>query len=37
VSGLTLKLMKASVMEMLETLTDDDYVNVASVSRPVHL
>ena len=33
-SGLTLKLMKASVMEMLDTLSDDDYVNVASVSRP---
>uniref|UniRef100_A0A8C5D1J0 Calcium channel, voltage-dependent, alpha 2/delta subunit 2a n=1 Tax=Gadus morhua TaxID=8049 RepID=A0A8C5D1J0_GADMO len=33
VSGLTLKLMKASVMEMLETLTDDDYVNVASFSE----
>ncbi|KAM3878503.1 voltage-dependent calcium channel subunit alpha-2/delta-2a [Diretmus argenteus] len=29
VSGLTLKLMKTSVMEMLETLSDDDYVNVA--------
>ncbi|XP_078455171.1 voltage-dependent calcium channel subunit alpha-2/delta-1-like [Lampetra planeri] len=32
VSGLTLKLMKKSVSEMLETLSDDDYVNVASVS-----
>ncbi|KAG8436141.1 hypothetical protein GDO86_007301 [Hymenochirus boettgeri] len=30
VSGLTLKLMKTSVMEMLDTLSDDDYVNVAS-------
>ncbi|XP_032810096.2 voltage-dependent calcium channel subunit alpha-2/delta-2-like isoform X3 [Petromyzon marinus] len=30
VSGLTLKLMKKSVSEMLETLSDDDYVNVAS-------
>uniref|UniRef100_A0AAQ4P5Q1 Calcium channel, voltage-dependent, alpha 2/delta subunit 2a n=1 Tax=Gasterosteus aculeatus aculeatus TaxID=481459 RepID=A0AAQ4P5Q1_GASAC len=29
VSGLTLKLMKTSVVEMLETLSDDDYVNVA--------
>ncbi|XP_055773526.1 voltage-dependent calcium channel subunit alpha-2/delta-2-like isoform X4 [Salvelinus fontinalis] len=29
VSGLTLKLMKTSVMEMLDTLSDDDYVNVA--------
>lgn len=32
VSGLTLKLIKASVMEMLDTLSDDDYVNVARVS-----
>lgn len=31
VSGLTLKLMKTSVCEMLDTLSDDDYVNVASV------
>lgn len=30
-SGLTLKLMKTSVCEMLDTLSDDDYVNVASV------
>ncbi|XP_072276479.1 voltage-dependent calcium channel subunit alpha-2/delta-2 isoform X3 [Pyxicephalus adspersus] len=30
VSGLTLKLMKTSVMEMLDTLSDDDYVTVAS-------
>uniref|UniRef100_A0A3Q3EK70 Calcium channel, voltage-dependent, alpha 2/delta subunit 2b n=1 Tax=Kryptolebias marmoratus TaxID=37003 RepID=A0A3Q3EK70_KRYMA len=29
VSGLTLKLIKASVMEMLDTLSDDDYINVA--------
>ncbi|XP_029286552.1 LOW QUALITY PROTEIN: voltage-dependent calcium channel subunit alpha-2/delta-2a [Cottoperca gobio] len=29
VSGLTLKLMKTSVVKMLETLSDDDYVNVA--------
>uniref|UniRef100_A0A3Q3Q496 VWFA domain-containing protein n=1 Tax=Monopterus albus TaxID=43700 RepID=A0A3Q3Q496_MONAL len=29
VSGLTLKLIKASVMEILDTLSDDDYVNVA--------
>uniref|UniRef100_A0A671LCP7 Voltage-dependent calcium channel subunit alpha-2/delta-2-like n=1 Tax=Sinocyclocheilus anshuiensis TaxID=1608454 RepID=A0A671LCP7_9TELE len=32
VSGLTLKLIKASVMEMLDTLSDDDYVNVARVN-----
>uniref|UniRef100_A0A8D3B0D7 Calcium channel, voltage-dependent, alpha 2/delta subunit 2a n=1 Tax=Scophthalmus maximus TaxID=52904 RepID=A0A8D3B0D7_SCOMX len=32
VSGLTLKLMKTSVVEMLDTLSDDDYVNVARVS-----
>lgn len=32
VSGLTLKLMKTSVYDMLDTLSDDDYVNVASVS-----
>lgn len=32
-SGLTLKLMKTSVVEMLDTLSDDDYVNVARVSR----
>ncbi|XP_067907452.1 voltage-dependent calcium channel subunit alpha-2/delta-2a isoform X4 [Heterodontus francisci] len=31
VSGLTLKLMKTSVIKMLDTLSDDDYVNVASV------
>lgn len=35
VSGLTLKLMKTSVCEMLDTLSDDDYVNVASVSGKV--
>uniref|UniRef100_A0A671KTS5 Voltage-dependent calcium channel subunit alpha-2/delta-2-like n=1 Tax=Sinocyclocheilus anshuiensis TaxID=1608454 RepID=A0A671KTS5_9TELE len=29
VSGLTLKLIKASVTEMLDTLSDDDFVNVA--------
>ncbi|KAJ8394843.1 hypothetical protein AAFF_G00041980 [Aldrovandia affinis] len=29
VSGLTLNLMKTSVMQMLDTLSDDDYVNVA--------
>uniref|UniRef100_A0A8C9TG31 Calcium voltage-gated channel auxiliary subunit alpha2delta 1 n=1 Tax=Scleropages formosus TaxID=113540 RepID=A0A8C9TG31_SCLFO len=29
VSGLTLKLIRTSVSEMLETLSDDDYVNVA--------
>uniref|UniRef100_A0A3Q2XMX0 Calcium voltage-gated channel auxiliary subunit alpha2delta 2 n=1 Tax=Hippocampus comes TaxID=109280 RepID=A0A3Q2XMX0_HIPCM len=33
VSGLTLKLIKASVMEMLDTLSDDDYVNVARFSE----
>uniref|UniRef100_A0AAY4A3H8 VWFA domain-containing protein n=1 Tax=Denticeps clupeoides TaxID=299321 RepID=A0AAY4A3H8_9TELE len=33
VSGLTLKLIKASVTEMLDTLSDDDYVNVASFSE----
>ncbi|XP_036388834.1 voltage-dependent calcium channel subunit alpha-2/delta-2a isoform X2 [Megalops cyprinoides] len=33
VSGLTLKLMKTSVMEMLDTLSDDDYVNVASFNE----
>ncbi|KAG8508443.1 Voltage-dependent calcium channel subunit alpha-2/delta-1, partial [Galemys pyrenaicus] len=32
VSGLTLKLIRTSVTEMLETLSDDDFVNVASVS-----
>lgn len=37
VSGLTLKLIKASVMEMLDTLSDDDYVNVARVSHPSSL
>ncbi|XP_013861777.1 voltage-dependent calcium channel subunit alpha-2/delta-2 isoform X2 [Austrofundulus limnaeus] len=33
VSGLTLKLMKTSVVEMLETLSDDDYVNVAKFNE----
>uniref|UniRef100_A0A3B4BV76 VWFA domain-containing protein n=1 Tax=Pygocentrus nattereri TaxID=42514 RepID=A0A3B4BV76_PYGNA len=32
VSGLTLKLIRTSVSEMLETLSDDDYVNVVSFS-----
>uniref|UniRef100_A0A3B3BJA9 VWFA domain-containing protein n=1 Tax=Oryzias melastigma TaxID=30732 RepID=A0A3B3BJA9_ORYME len=32
VSGLTLKLIKTSVHKMLETLSDDDFVNVVSVS-----
>lgn len=32
VSGLTLKLIRTSVSEMLETLSDDDYVNVVNVS-----
>lgn len=36
VSGLTLKLMKTSVIEMLDTLSDDDYVNVARVGAQVH-
>lgn len=31
-SGLTLKLIRTSVSEMLETLSDDDYVNVVDVS-----
>ncbi|XP_042195542.1 voltage-dependent calcium channel subunit alpha-2/delta-2a [Callorhinchus milii] len=35
VSGLTLKLMKTSVTEMLDTLSDDDYVNVASFNNEV--
>lgn len=34
VSGLTLKLIRTSVSEMLETLSDDDYVNVVYVSAP---
>lgn len=37
VSGLTLKLIKASVMEMLDTLSDDDYVNVARVKNTLLL
>lgn len=32
VSGLTLKLIRMSVSNMLETLSDDDYVNVVYVS-----
>ena len=39
VSGLTLKLIRTSVSEMLETLSDDDYVNVVYVSvvaSPAH-
>ena len=31
-TGLTLKLIRTSVCEMLETLSDDDYVNVVFVS-----
>lgn len=34
VSGLTLKLIRISVSKMLETLSDDDYVNVVYVSTP---
>lgn len=37
VSGLTLKLIRISVSKMLETLSDDDYVNVVYVSTPPHL
>lgn len=37
VSGLTLKLMKTSVVEMLDTLSDDDYVNVARVSESLQI
>uniref|UniRef100_A0A8C5A7R3 Calcium channel, voltage-dependent, alpha 2/delta subunit 1a n=1 Tax=Gadus morhua TaxID=8049 RepID=A0A8C5A7R3_GADMO len=33
VSGLTLKLIRTSVSEMLETLSDDDYVNVVSTAK----
>ncbi|KAM6895360.1 voltage-dependent calcium channel subunit alpha-2/delta-1a [Xenentodon cancila] len=33
VSGLTLKLIKISVSNMLETLSDDDYVNVVSFNK----
>ncbi|XP_023180765.1 voltage-dependent calcium channel subunit alpha-2/delta-2 isoform X3 [Xiphophorus maculatus] len=33
VSGLTLKLMKTSVIAMLDTLSDDDYVNVAKFNE----
>lgn len=32
VSGLTLRLIQMSVNKMLETLSDDDYVNVIYVS-----
>lgn len=32
VSGLTLKLIRTSVTEMLDTLSDDDFVNVVYVS-----
>ncbi|XP_072565408.1 voltage-dependent calcium channel subunit alpha-2/delta-1 [Paramormyrops kingsleyae] len=35
VSGLTLKLIRTSVSEMLETLSDDDYVNVAYFNKEV--
>uniref|UniRef100_A0A3Q2Q9Q3 Calcium channel, voltage-dependent, alpha 2/delta subunit 1a n=1 Tax=Fundulus heteroclitus TaxID=8078 RepID=A0A3Q2Q9Q3_FUNHE len=33
VSGLTLKLIKTSVSKMLETLSDDDFVNVVSFNK----
>ncbi|XP_008176729.1 voltage-dependent calcium channel subunit alpha-2/delta-1 isoform X4 [Chrysemys picta bellii] len=33
VSGLTLKLIRTSVIEMLETLSDDDFVNVVSFNN----
>ncbi|XP_016135548.1 voltage-dependent calcium channel subunit alpha-2/delta-1-like [Sinocyclocheilus grahami] len=33
VSGLTLKLIRTSVSEMLETLSDDDYVNIVSFNN----
>nr|XP_015207702.1 PREDICTED: voltage-dependent calcium channel subunit alpha-2/delta-1 isoform X5 [Lepisosteus oculatus] len=33
VSGLTLKLIRTSVSEMLETLSDDDFVNVVSFNK----
>ena len=35
-SGLTLKLIRTSVIEMLDTLSDDDYVNVVFVSTQLH-
>ncbi|XP_055029582.2 voltage-dependent calcium channel subunit alpha-2/delta-1 isoform X2 [Misgurnus anguillicaudatus] len=36
VSGLTLKLIRTSVSEMLETLSDDDYVNVVHFNTKVN-
>lgn len=36
VSGLTLKLIRTSVSEMLETLSDDDYVNVVNFNTKVN-
>uniref|UniRef100_A0AAR2JLV3 VWFA domain-containing protein n=1 Tax=Pygocentrus nattereri TaxID=42514 RepID=A0AAR2JLV3_PYGNA len=36
VSGLTLKLIRTSVSEMLETLSDDDYVNVVNFNTRVN-
>ncbi|XP_030646340.1 voltage-dependent calcium channel subunit alpha-2/delta-1 [Chanos chanos] len=36
VSGLTLKLIRTSVSEMLETLSDDDYVNVVHFNTQVN-
>lgn len=35
VSGFTLSLIRTSVSEMLETLSDDDYVNMVYVSTPL--
>ncbi|KAM9480798.1 voltage-dependent calcium channel subunit alpha-2/delta-1 isoform 2-T3 [Clarias gariepinus] len=36
VSGLTLKLIRTAVSEMLETLSDDDYVNVVNFNTKVN-
>ncbi|KAJ7407166.1 Voltage-dependent calcium channel subunit alpha-2/delta-1 [Willisornis vidua] len=37
VSGLTLKLIRTSVIEMLETLSDDDFVNVVSYKKDIEV
>ncbi|XP_030222580.1 voltage-dependent calcium channel subunit alpha-2/delta-1 isoform X1 [Gadus morhua] len=37
VSGLTLKLIRTSVIEMLDTLSDDDYVNVVYFNTRVNI